>query len=459
MMHSESGNKLRILGSSFLSNFFGTDGIRGEVGKAPITADFLLKVGWAVGSVLRESGSASVIIGKDTRVSGYLFESALEAGFLSAGVNVGMLGPMPSPAIAYLTQAFGATAGVVISASHNPYHDNGVKFFSSKGVKLSDDIQAAIEKKISMPMVSVDSASIGKAKRYGQALGRYIEFCKSTFDKSCDLSNLKIVIDCANGATYHIAEDVFTELGASVTIINNSPDGYNINHECGATDTLHLQREVIENSADLGIAFDGDGDRLIMVDHKGEKVDGDELVFIIANAWKKSGELKSNTVVGTKMTNLGIRNALSDNGVGFIEADVGDRHVMDQLIKNKAILGGEGSGHIICLNKSTSGDAIIAALQVLEIIAKSGQSLFDLKSRMTKYPQVLINIKTQKKINLSDSKLIEVIRSVESKLTDTGRVLVRESGTESLVRVMVECAEYDLAEESAKHISKTIQSM
>ena len=442
-----------------MSNFFGTDGIRGEVGKAPITADFLLKVGWAVGSVLRESGSASVIIGKDTRVSGYLFESALEAGFLSAGVNVGMLGPMPSPAIAYLTQAFGATAGVVISASHNPYHDNGVKFFSSKGVKLSDDIQAAIEKKISMPMVSVDSTSIGKAKRYGQALGRYIEFCKSTFDKSCDLSNLKIVIDCANGATYHIAEDVFTELGASVTIINNSPDGYNINHECGATDTLHLQHEVIENSADLGIAFDGDGDRLIMVDHKGEKVDGDELVFIIANAWKKRGELKSNTVVGTKMTNLGMRNALSDNGISFIEADVGDRHVMDQLIKNKAILGGEGSGHIICLNKSTSGDAIIAALQVLEIIAKSGQSLFDLKSRMTKYPQVLINIKTQKKIDLSDSKLIEVIRSVESKLTETGRVLVRESGTESLVRVMVECAEYDLAEESAKHISETIQSM
>ena len=339
-----------------MSNFFGTDGIRGEVGKAPITADFLLKVGWAVGSVLRESGSASVIIGKDTRVSGYLFESALEAGFLSAGVNVGMLGPMPSPAIAYLTQAFGATAGVVISASHNPYHDNGVKFFSSKGVKLSDDIQKAIEKKLSMPMVSVNSATIGKAKRYGQALGRYIEFCKSTFDKSCDLSNLKIVIDCANGATYHIAEDVFTELGASVTMINNTPDGYNINRECGATDTLHLQHEVIENSADLGIAFDGDGDRLIMVDHKGEKVDGDELVFIIASAWQKRGELKSNTVVGTKMTNLGMRNALTDNGMKFIEADVGDRHVMDHLIKNKAILGGEGSGHIICLNKSTSGD-------------------------------------------------------------------------------------------------------
>ncbi|MDA9802070.1 phosphoglucosamine mutase [Candidatus Pseudothioglobus singularis] len=442
-----------------MSNFFGTDGIRGEVGKAPITADFLLKVGWAVGSVLRESGSASVIIGKDTRVSGYLFESALEAGFLSAGVNVGMLGPMPSPAIAYLTQAFGATAGVVISASHNPYHDNGVKFFSSKGVKLSDDIQKAIEKKLSMPMISVNSATIGKAKRYGQALGRYIEFCKSTFDKSCDLSNLKIVIDCANGATYHIAEDVFTELGALVTMINNTPDGYNINRECGATDTVHLQHEVLETSADLGIAFDGDGDRLIMVDHKGEKVDGDELVFIIASAWQKRGELKSNTVVGTKMTNLGIRNALKDNGMKFIEADVGDRYVMDHLIKNNAILGGEGSGHIICLNKSTSGDGIIAALQVLEIVAKSGQSLFDLKSEMTKYPQVLINIKTESKVNLNDSKLLELIGAVESKLSDKGRLLVRESGTEPLVRVMVECADNALANESAKQISEAIQSM
>jgi len=442
-----------------LSNFFGTDGIRGEVGKAPITADFLLKVGWAVGSVLRESGSASVIIGKDTRVSGYLFESALEAGFLSAGVNVGMLGPMPSPAIAYLTQAFGATAGVVISASHNPYHDNGVKFFSSKGVKLSDDIQKAIEKKLSMPMVSVNSATIGKAKRYGQALGRYIEFCKSTFDKSCDLSNLKIVIDCANGATYHIAEDVFTELGASVTMINNTPDGYNINRECGATDTVHLQHEVLETSADLGIAFDGDGDRLIMVDHKGEKVDGDELVFIIASAWQKRGELKSNTVVGTKMTNLGIRNALKDNGMKFIEADVGDRYVMDHLIKNNAILGGEGSGHIICLNKSTSGDGIIAALQVLEIVAKSRQSLFDLKSEMTKYPQVLINIKTESKVNLNDSKLLELIGTVESKLSDKGRLLIRESGTEPLVRVMVECADNALATESAKQISEAIQSI
>ena len=444
-----------------MSNFFGTDGIRGEVGKSPITADILLKVGWAVGSVLKEQNeNASVIIGKDTRVSGYLFESALEAGFLSAGVNVGMLGPMPSPAIAYLTQAFSATAGVVISASHNPYQDNGVKFFSSKGVKLSDETQKAIEKKISMPMSSVGSASIGKARRYEQALGRYIEFCKSTFDKSCDLSNLKIIIDCANGATYHIAEDVFSELGASVSMINNTPDGYNINRDCGATDTKHLQKEVLENNADLGIAFDGDGDRLIMVDHKGQKVDGDELVFIIANAWKESGNLKSNKVVGTKMTNLGIQLAFAEIGVSFIEADVGDRHVMDQLIEHKAVLGGEGSGHIICLNKSTSGDGIIAALQVLEVMSKTGKTLLELKSKMTKYPQVLINVKTDTKVNLQEeSKLSQAINSVESKLSKTGRVLVRESGTEPLVRVMVESSNYDLAKESAEELAKIIKSM
>ena len=444
-----------------MSNFFGTDGIRGEVGKSPITADILLKVGWAVGSVLKEQNeNASVIIGKDTRVSGYLFESALEAGFLSAGVNVGMLGPMPSPAIAYLTQAFSATAGVVISASHNLYQDNGVKFFSSKGVKLNDETQKAIEKKISMPMSSVGSASIGKARRYEQALGRYIEFCKSTFDKSCDLSNLKIIIDCANGATYHIAEDVFSELGASVLMINNTPDGYNINRDCGATDTKHLLKEVLGNNADLGIAFDGDGDRLIMVDHKGQKVDGDELVYIIANAWKAGGDLKSNKVVGTKMTNLGIQLAFAEIGVSFIEADVGDRHVMDQLIEHKAILGGEGSGHIICLNKSTSGDGIIAALQVLEVMSKTGKTLLELKSKMTKYPQVLINVKTDTKVNLQEeSKLSQAINSVESKLSKTGRVLVRESGTEPLVRVMVESSNYGLAKESAEELAKIIKSM
>ena len=392
-----------------MNNFFGTDGIRGEVGVAPITADFLLKVGWAVGSVLRETegGAASVIIGKDTRVSGYLFESALEAGFLSAGVNVGMLGPMPSPAIAYLTQAFGASAGVVISASHNPYQDNGVKFFSSKGVKFSNKVQKAIEEKITKPMVSV-----------------------------------------------------FKELGASIIMINNTPDGYNINRNCGATDTKQLQQEVLKQDANLGIAFDGDGDRLIMVDHLGEKVDGDELVYIIAKAWKNNGELKSDTVVGTKMTNLGMRKALGELGLTFIEADVGDRHVMDELINNNAVLGGEGSGHIICLNKSTSGDAIIAALQVLEVISKSQKNLYDLKSKMTKYPQVLVNIKIENDINLkNNSNLVDAINLTESKLSDKGRILIRKSGTEALVRVMVECNDLELATESANYLADVIKSM
>ncbi len=443
-----------------MDKFFGTDGIRGTVGKPPITADFLLKVGWAVGSVLTENGPASVIIGKDTRVSGYLFESALEAGFLSAGVNVGMLGPMPSPAIAYLTRAYGASAGVVISASHNHFQDNGVKFFSSQGVKLSDKTQKAIEKKISTPMVSVDSANIGKAVRHDQALGRYIEFCKSTFDRISNLSHLTIVVDCANGATYNIAQNVFEELGAKVIMINNQPDGYNINHNCGATDTTHLQQEVLNHEADLGIAFDGDGDRLIMVDHTGEKVDGDELVFIIGKAWKKNGTLKSSTVVGTKMSNLGMREALSDLDINFIEADVGDRFVMEQLILNKASLGGEGSGHIICLNKSTSGDGIIAALQVLEVIFKSKKSLHDLKKEMTKYPQVLINVETNGKLDLENHEnLNQVLSVVKGELADKGRVLIRESGTEPLVRVMVESIDLDLANKSANQLAEALQSI
>jgi len=441
-----------------LEKFFGTDGIRGTVGEPPITADFLLKLGWAVGSVLRDDGAASVIIGKDTRVSGYLFESALEAGFLSAGVNVGMLGPMPSPAIAYLTKAYGATAGVVISASHNSFQDNGVKFFSSQGVKLSDKKQKAIEKKFSTPMVSVDSANIGKAVRHDQALGRYIEFCKSTFDRICNLSHLTVVVDCANGATYNIAQNVFEELGAKVIMINNQPDGYNINKNCGATDTTHLQKEVLNHTADLGIAFDGDGDRLIMVDHTGEKVDGDELVFIIAKAWKKNGTLKSNMVVGTKMSNLGMQEALSGLNINFIEADVGDRFVMEQLLLNKAILGGESSGHIICLNKSTSGDGIIAALQVLEVMFKSNKSLNDLKKEMTKYPQVLINVKTNGKLDLENHEnLNQALSIIKAEIADTGRVLIRESGTESLVRVMVECADLDLANKSANHLAEALQ--
>ncbi len=441
-----------------MANFFGTDGIRGKVGEHPITADFFLKIGWAVGSVLAAKGKSSVIIGKDTRVSGYIFESALEAGFLSAGVDVGMLGPMPTPAIAYLTRAYNASAGVVISASHNPFYDNGVKFFSSDGLKLSDKDQSEIEKKLADPMLSVDSSHLGKARRHEQPLGRYIEFCKSTFDKSVNLNGLNIVIDCANGATYHIAGSVFEELGASVNVINNTPDGLNINQNCGATDTKQLQQVVTDTKADLGIAFDGDGDRVMMVDANGELVDGDELVFILTNAWHKDNRLSNNTVVGTKMTNLGMRHALRDLGINFIEADVGDRFVMEQMKKNGATIGGEGSGHIICLDKTSSGDGIVAALQVLEVLVKSKASLSELKQGMSKYPQILINIKTKEKVDLDQHTALKQTQlEVEKNLGDEGRVLIRASGTEPLIRVMVEGKDLNLVQQSAEQLAGTLR--
>jgi len=441
-----------------LANYFGTDGIRGEVGVEPITADFFLKLGWAVGSVLSEQGKASVVIGKDTRVSGYLFESALEAGFLSAGVNVGLLGPMPTPAIAYLTQTYNASAGVVVSASHNQFQDNGVKFFSAKGLKLSDTDQAKIEQKLSEPMVSVSSEKIGKAYRHEQPLGRYIEFCKSTFDRSVNLNNLNLVIDCANGATYHIAENVFSELGANVNIINNTPDGFNINKNCGATDTKHLQQVVLETGADLGIAFDGDGDRLMMVDHMGNMIDGDQLVFIVAKAWKSQNRLTNNSVVGTKMTNLGMRHGLRDLDIQFIEADVGDRYVMEEMKSHGAILGGEGSGHMICLDKTTSGDGIVAALQVLEVLVKSRVKLAELANDMVKYPQVLINVKTKEKVNLDNHQsLTAATKEVEAILGDEGRVLIRASGTEPLIRVMVEAKNASITQQCAEKLADTLR--
>ncbi len=440
-----------------MANYFGTDGIRGKVGIEPITADFFLKLGWAVGSVLVKKGKASVIIGKDTRVSGYMFESALEAGFLSAGVDVGLLGPMPTPAVAHLTQTYNASAGVVISASHNHFEDNGVKFFSAEGFKLSDEDQSAIEEKLNEPMVSVESSKIGKAHRHEQPFGRYIEFCKSTFDRSVNLEGLNIVIDCANGATYHIADNVFSELGANTTIINNQPNGVNINKNCGATNTKHLQEVVVETKADLGIAFDGDGDRLMMVDENGELVNGDELVFIVAKSWQAQGRLDSNIVVGTKMSNLGMRKGLKDLNIDFIEADVGDRFVMEQMQKYGSILGGEGSGHIICLDKTTSGDGIVSALQVLEALIKSESSLGKLKCGMVKYPQVLINVKTKIKIDLdSHTQLQKVQNEVEKELGDNGRVLIRASGTEPLIRVMVEAKDANTAQKSAEILANVL---
>jgi len=441
-----------------LFKYFGTDGIRGKVGVHPITPEFFLKLGWAAGTVLSRKGKASVIIGKDTRVSGYIFESALEAGFLSAGVDVGLLGPMPSPAIAYLTKAYNASAGVVISASHNPFYDNGIKFFSSEGFKLSDDDQDAIEELLNESEIkSVDSNLLGKAVRHEQSIGRYVEFCKSNFNKKLSLSGLKIVVDCANGATYQMAHCIFSELGAQVQIIHNHPDGYNINANCGATDTASLQKEVIESNSDLGIAFDGDGDRLIMVDSQGNVVDGDQIVFIIAKKWMQDNRLTNNIVVGTKMTNLGIRLALSELGITFIEANVGDRYVMEQMQKYNGVLGGEGSGHIICADNTSSGDGIISALQILEVIASTGRTLDDLRQDFEIFPQTLINISLPENFDLDAHEILKTrVAEVEKKLDKAGRVLIRKSGTEPLLRIMVEGSDQLLVEESANYLAESI---
>ena len=438
--------------------YFGTDGIRGKVGVHPITPEFFLKLGWSAGTVLSRKGKASVIIGKDTRISGYIFESALEAGFLSAGVDVGLLGPMPSPAIAYLTKAYNASAGVVISASHNPFYDNGIKFFSSEGFKLSDADQDAIEQLLNEKEIkSVDSNLLGKAVRHEQSIGRYVEFCKSNFNKKLTLTGLKIVVDCANGATYQMAHCIFSELGAEVKIINNNPNGFNINANCGATDTTSLKKEVLKTNSDLGIAFDGDGDRLIMVDSQGSVVDGDQIVFIIAKKWMQDNRLNNNIVVGTKMTNLGIRLALSELGITFIEANIGDRYVMEQMQKHNAVLGGEGSGHIICADNTPSGDGIISALQILEVIASTGRTLDDLCRDFTIFPQTLINVSLPENFDLDTNEILKTrLAEIEKKLDKAGRVLIRKSGTEPLLRIMVEGSDQLLVEESANYLAESI---
>ena len=418
--------------------YFGTDGIRGKVGEHPITADFLLKLGWAAGKVFANENHDIVLVGKDTRISGYMFESALEAGLTAAGVDTHLLGPMPTPGIAYLTRTLRAHAGIVISASHNPYYDNGVKFFSVHGTKLPDEIEEEIERYIDMPMTTVESSGLGKAKRIGDAAGRYIEFCKASVPTRLDFGGLRIVVDCAHGATYHIAPHVFSEIGAEVVAIGNEPNGLNINDECGATKPQKLAETVLAYRADLGIALDGDGDRLIMVDHKGEIVDGDELIYIIAKSKLEAKELIG-PVIGTLMTNLGMELALKQLGINLLRAKVGDRYVMELLVENKGILGGENSGHIICLDKTTTGDGIIAALQVMAEMQHSGKNLHELKSGMTKFPQVLLNIKTKATLDLDGNEMIQqAVKNVEKKLGNTGRVLLRASGTEPLIRVMVE---------------------
>jgi len=419
--------------------YFGTDGIRGRVGQTPITAEFVLKLGWAAGRVLSSKHYDKVLIGKDTRISGYMFESALQAGLSAAGINIALLGPMPTPAIAYLTRTLHACAGIVISASHNPYYDNGIKFFARNGQKLPDERELQIEAMLDEPMETVDPAELGKAERVVDAAGRYIEFCKSTVPPTVDLSNLKIVVDCANGATYHVAPNVFTELGATVIPIHNSPNGLNINLDCGSTKPGILQETVKANDADLGIAFDGDGDRVIMVDHTGEVVDGDELLFIIARDRQLSGNIAGG-VVGTLMSNLGLEIALKEIGLELHRAKVGDRYVLECLRTDKLILGGESSGHIICLDKTSTGDGIVSALQVLTALVESNSSLHDLRKSMSKFPQVTVNVPLPTR-GMDPGSLEAVQRGVhdtERQLGDMGRVLLRPSGTEPVVRVMVE---------------------
>ncbi|HHH49191.1 MAG TPA: phosphoglucosamine mutase [Gammaproteobacteria bacterium] len=417
---------------------FGTDGIRGRVGEGAINPEFVLKLGWAVGRVLAGTNAGKVVIGKDTRISGYMFESALEAGLTAAGIDSLLLGPMPTPAIAYLTRTLHADAGIVISASHNPFHDNGIKFFSADGTKLSDEIELAIEAELGKALVCVDSSSLGKAERIGDAAGRYIEFCKSTIPSCISLKGMTVVVDCAHGATYHVAPSVFDELGARVISIGVDPDGLNINEKCGSTHPEALQQAVLEHQADVGIALDGDGDRLIMVDRQGEVLDGDELLYIIARSRLSEGRLEGG-VVGTVMSNLGLEVALNRDGIEFQRARVGDRYVMELLMRNGWMLGGESSGHIICLDHTTTGDAIVSALQVLYAMIRAGLPLHELKTGMTKYPQHMINVRVSGKVDLAGSAPIQAaVRDTEAQLGGRGRVLLRPSGTEPLVRVMIE---------------------
>ena len=441
-----------------LKRYFGTDGIRGRVGDGAITPEFVLKLGWAVGRVLAKENNSKVLIGKDTRISGYMLESALQAGLSAAGVDIYLLGPMPTPAVAYLTRTFHAQAGIVISASHNPYYDNGIKFFSNEGTKLAEAIELEIEAMIDEPLTTVESLMLGKAHRIDDASGRYIEFCKSTVPLKMNFSGLKVVVDCANGATYHVAPDVFRELGAEVIVMGVEPNGLNINQNCGSTDPKLLQDAVLKHKADLGIALDGDGDRLIMVDHKGELVDGDGLLFIIARSQKLRGK-GSNSVVGTQMSNLGLEQALKDHDMVLHRSQVGDRYVIEMLKEKGGVVGGESSGHIICLDKTTTGDGIVAALQVLCEIIRTGSNLHELQSLMIKFPQTLVNVRVNKLIDLlKDEAVLTIVASAEKRLGREGRVLLRASGTEPLIRVMVEGRDLALTESLANEIASVIKT-
>ncbi len=438
--------------------YFGTDGIRGKVGEYPVTADFMLKLGWAAGTVLtrHSEGKNRVLIGKDTRVSGYMFESALEAGLIAAGVDVDMLGPMPTPAIAYLTRTFRAAAGIVISASHNPVEDNGIKFFAADGYKLPDEVELEIEALMDKPLVTNGSYSLGKARRLSDATGRYIEFCKGTLPSGYDLNGLNIVVDCAHGATYHAGPRVFKELGATVITMGNTPNGFNINDQCGSTHMDGLQQAVIEAKADLGIAFDGDGDRVLFVDSKGEIVDGDELIYVIAQYRRAAGNCAG--VAGTLMSNLGLELALKELGIPFERTKVGDRYVVEALKANGWDLGGEASGHVLCSDLNSTGDGIVAALQVILALSESGHPLHQLKQGMTKFPQTMINVRLAQKVDISDNEAINsAVAQAEQELDGRGRVLLRPSGTEPLIRVMVEGEDQVLVDRLVADIAKIVE--
>ncbi len=441
-----------------MGKYFGTDGIRGRVGQAPITADFMLRLGRAAGQVLAANDKRSVVIGKDTRISGYMFESALESGLAAAGANVALLGPMPTPAVAYLTRTLYACAGIVISASHNPYYDNGIKFFSASGEKLPNDIQAEIEAAIDTPFTTVESANMGKARRIEDAAGRYIEFCKGTLPFGVQLNGLKIVVDCANGATYKVGPAVLRELGAKVIPIANHPDGLNINVDCGSTHMQQLAESVLENKADIGIAFDGDGDRVLMVDHHGEQVDGDQLLFVLAVARHAAGTLGGG-VIGTVMSNLGLEQSLKQQGIGFDRTQVGDRFVHQRLVEKGLLIGGESSGHILCLDRTSTGDGIISALHVLEVLVETGKSLRELISGMQRFPQIMLNVPVTgdatEKLT-ANSKIAAAAQKVETELADKGRLILRASGTEPLVRVTVEGENKQQVEQLAQELADMI---
>lgn len=436
--------------------YFGTDGIRGYVGQFPITPDFMLKLGWAAGMAFRKQGKCRILIGKDTRISGYMFESALEAGLSAAGADVMLLGPMPTPAIAYLTRTFQADAGIVISASHNPHYDNGIKFFSGQGTKLPDEIELMIEELLDQPMTVVESAQLGKVSRINDAAGRYIEFCKSSVPTSTSFAGLKLVIDCANGATYKVAPSVFRELGAQVSTLAVQPNGLNINHDCGSTHVEALQAEVLAQQADLGIAFDGDGDRVLMIDHTGAVVDGDELLFIIARDLRARNRLQGG-VVGTLMSNLGLELALAELNIPFVRARVGDRYVMAELQAREWQLGGENSGHVVCFQHTTTGDAIIAALQVLLALKRTEQSLAEARQGLRKCPQVLINVRFAGGVDPVEHPAVkDACARVTASMAGRGRVLLRKSGTEPLVRVMVEGDDEQQVRGYAEELAKVV---